>query len=83
MAGSLRLPPGEVPCTQPSLESQHPHASVPDHDGDRDRFPRPGQAAVEQNIGHHLAGQENRGVTTRMRRAKQAAHEYAGLPYLI
>jgi hypothetical protein len=60
-----------------------PHASVPDHDGDRDRFPRHGRAAVEQTVGHHLAGQENRDVTARVQRAKQTPHERTRLPHLI
>ena len=38
---------------------------------------------MEQAVGHHLAGQENRDVTARVRRAEQAAHERAGLPHLI
>jgi hypothetical protein len=30
-----------------------------------------------------VAGQENRNITARVRRAKQAGHERAGLPHLI
>ena len=60
-----------------------PHASVADHGGDRDHFLPPGRAALEQTVGHHLAGREHRDVTARVRRAKHAAHEHAGLPHLI
>jgi hypothetical protein len=59
-----------------------PHASVRDHHGDRDRFTGP-RAAVDQAVGHHLADQENRHVSARMRRAEHAAHEHAGLAHLI
>jgi hypothetical protein len=67
---AVRLPAGDL----------DPHASVPGHDGDHDRLPRHGRAAVEQTVGHYLAGQENRDVTARVRRAKHAAHERADNP---
>lgn len=39
--------------------------------------------SAEHAVGHHLAGQENRDVTARVRRAEQAGHERAGVPHLI